>query len=166
VDPMDREAIVSALEANLRHIERIVSQLDDARAKTRPTPDRWSPLEHLEHLVVVERGVHKSVAAACGVEPSEHRTRKMDAVIAGAGTVTRPLTAPEMVEPKGRFETVGEALQLFRERRTSTMDLARSLDVAFDAHHAPHPLLGPLDIGQWLLLAATHGERHAGQMKG
>ena len=79
---MDREAIVSALEANLRHIERIVSQLDDARAKTRPAPDRWSPLEHLEHLVVVERGVHKSVAAACGVDPSEQRTRKMAAVIA------------------------------------------------------------------------------------
>jgi hypothetical protein len=90
----------------------------------------------------------------------------MDAVIAGAGTVTRPLTAPEMVAPKGRFETLAEALQVFRERRTSTMDLARSLDVAFDAHHAPHPILGPLDIGQWLLLAATHGERHAAQMKG
>lgn len=166
MDPMDREAIVSALDANLRHIERIINQLDDSSAKLRPAPERWSPLEHLEHLVVVERGVHRAVTAACGVEPSEHRTRTMDAVIAGAGTVTRPLTAPEMVEPKGRFETMVEALQLFRERRISTMDLARSLDVAFDAHHAPHPLLGPLDIGQWLLLAATHGERHAAQMKG
>ena len=66
MDPMDRTAVVAALEASLRHLERVVSRLDEAKATVRPTPERWSPMETLEHLVVVERGIHKSVTAASG----------------------------------------------------------------------------------------------------
>lgn len=164
MDPLDRDSVVAALEANLRHIERIVAQLNDDAAAVRSSADRWSPLETLEHLTIVERGVHKAITSASGSGPSELRTRKHDALIVGLATFPRKVTAPEMVVPSGRFGSVGETLQVFRERRTITLDLARSLDVAWDAHHSPHPLFGPLDIGQWLLLAATHGERHALQM--
>lgn len=164
MDPLDRTAVVAALEANLRHLERVAGRLDDAKVTVRPAPDRWSPMEALEHLVVVERGIHKAVTAASGSAPTELRTRQMDAFIAGAGTVTRTLTAPEMVAPTGRFHSVHEALVLFRERRTTTINLARTLDVPWDAHHATHPLLGPLDIGQWFLLAATHVDRHLPQI--
>lgn len=164
MEPMDRDAVIAALEANLRHIERIVARLDDGAAVARAAPERWSPLEVLEHLTVVERGVHKAIAHAAGVGPTELRTRKHDALIVGLATLPRKVQAPEMVVPSGRFGPIGETLQVFRERRTITLDLARSLDVAWDSHHSPHPLFGPLDIGQWLLLAATHGERHALQM--
>jgi hypothetical protein len=161
----DRAAVVAALEANLRHIERIVAHLDPVASAARPTPDVWSVLEIVEHLVMVERAVHKSVAAAAGVAPAERRMRSKDAVIAGLANYPENISAPEMVHPKGKFESVAEALRIFRERRTTTLDLARSLDVAWDAHYAPHPLLGTLDVGQWFLLAATHGERHALQIE-
>ncbi|MES2124339.1 MAG: DinB family protein [Gemmatimonadota bacterium] len=161
----ERGAVVAALEANLRHIERVVAHLDPATAMTRPSPDTWSPLEIMEHLAVVERGVHRAIAAAAGLPPGDARSREKDAMIASAGVVTRPLNAPEQVHPKGRFASLDEALRFFRERRTATLDLARSLDVVWDAHHAPHPLMGNLDVGQWFLLAATHGERHAAQLE-
>lgn len=166
MDPLDRAAVVTALESSLRQLERAVSRLDEAKATVRPAPDRWSPMEALEHLVVVERGIHKSVTAASGMPATDLRTRPMDSVIAGAGTVTRALTAPEIVAPTGRFHSVHEALVLFRERRTTTINLARTLDVPWEAHHAPHPLLGALDIGQWFLLAATHVDRHLPQIEG
>lgn len=164
VDPMDREAVVAALEANLRHIERIVARMDESAATARSSPERWSPLETLEHLTVVERGVHKAITHAAGEGPTDLRTRKHDALIIGLATLPRKVKAPAMVVPTGRFGLIGETLQVFRERRIITLDLARALDVVWDAHHSPHPIFGPLDIGQWLLLAATHGERHALQM--
>lgn len=159
----ERDAVVAALEANLRHVERIVAHADPAKAATRRDPARWSALEVLEHLAVIEKGVQKVIAGAAGTPPSELRTRAKDQIVAGAAEPVSKLVAPEMVAPNGRYATLAEALQAFRERRTITIDLARSLDVAWDAHHAPHPYFGPLDIGQWLLLAATHGERHAKQ---
>ncbi len=164
MDPMEREAVVAALEANLRHIERIVARTDEIAAIARSAPGRWSPLETLEHLAVVERGVHKAITQAAGSGPTELRTRQHDALIIGLATFPRKVKAPEPVTPSGRFGPIGETLQVFRERRTITLDLARALDVAWDSHHSPHPIFGPLDIGQWLLLAATHGERHALQM--
>jgi DinB superfamily len=161
----DRAAVVAALEANLRHIERIVGHLDPVASATRPAPEEWSALEIVEHLVVVERAVHKSVAAAAGVPPAERRTREKDPIVAGLANYPDQIAAPEMVHPTGRFTSLTEALRLFRERRTTTLDLARSLDIAWDAHYAPHPILGTLDVGQWFLLAATHGERHALQIE-
>lgn len=162
---IDRAMVVAALEANLRHIERILAQIDPVAALTRPTPDAWSVKEILEHLAVVERAVHKSVTGAVGVPPSEQRTRDKDPIIIGLATLPDRIAAPDIVLPTGRFASLAEALRMFRERRTTTLDLARSLDVAWDAHHAPHPILGLIDIGQWFLLAATHGERHALQIE-
>lgn len=158
-----RPAVVAALEANLRHIERIAAHIDPALAAQTPADGCWSPLEIMEHLATVERAVHKAVTGASGQPASETRTRDKDAIIAGLADYPEVLAAPDMVRPTGRYETLGDALRTFRERRTMTLDLARSLDVDWAAHHAPHPLLGPIDIGQWFLLAATHGERHATQ---
>lgn len=160
----DRAAVVAALEANLRHIERLVTHADPVAATVQPTPGEWSVLETVEHLALVERAVHKAVTAAAGREPSELRTRQKDAVVAGLSSYPTAVTAPEVVLPSGRYHTVAEALRIFRERRNTTLDLARSLDVAWDAHHAAHPLLGEIDVGQWFLMAATHGERHAVQI--
>lgn len=163
--PTERDHVIAALEANLRNVERAVSRLDEAGAVTRPSPDGWSPLEILEHLTVVERGAHKAIAAAAGQGPSDRRTRDLDALVAGAATYPEPIRSPEMALPTGRYATIAQALQIFRERRTATLDLARTLDVDWDAHHFAHPRFGPLDVGQWFLLAATHGDRHVLQIE-
>lgn len=71
MDPLDRTAVVAALEANLRHLERVVARVDEQRATQRPAPDRWSPLETLEHLVVVERAFTRpSPLRAAGSRPT------------------------------------------------------------------------------------------------
>lgn len=162
---IDRPAVVAALEANLRHIEKVVAHLDPETAGRRATPDSWSALDIMEHLAVVERGVHKAVAAAAGLEASELRTRRLDPIVAGLATNPRKIRSPELVAPTGRFSSLGEALRVFRERRNITLDLARSLDVDWEAHHFAHPVFGDFDVGQWFLMAATHGERHALQLE-
>ena len=161
----ERAAVVAALEANLRHIERLAAHIDPAAATSRPDPQVWSVLEIVEHLVIVERAVHKSITGAAGTAPSELRTREKDPAVAGLASFSDRISAPEMIHPTGRFASLADAIRVFRERRTTTLDLARSLDIAWDAHHAPHPFLGRLDVGQWFLMAATHGERHAAQIE-
>lgn len=160
--PFDRDAVIAELEANLDHLERVVSHMSAERMSRRPAPDRWSPLEVLEHLTVVERGVHRQVTSAAALPPSDLRTEEKDRFIEGASEVQRKISAPDFVHPTSRF---GEkTLEIFRDRRTSTINLARTLDLDWRAHHAEHPLFGTLDIGQWFLLAARHGERHIKQM--
>lgn len=160
--PFDQAAVIAALEANLDQIERLVVRMTPEALSRRPTPDSWSPIEVVEHLAVVERGVHRQVTHAAAETPSDMRTEGKDALVDGTATVIVKLKAPEMVVPSNRF---GEkAFTIFRDRRISTINLARSLDIDWRAHHAEHPLLGQLDVGQWFLLAARHGERHAHQI--
>ncbi len=160
--PLDQAAVIAALEANLDQLERLVGGMTPEALTHRPGEGRWTPLEVIEHLAVVERGVHRQVSAAAAVPASDLRTERMDAVIEGAATVQSPLVAPSMVLPSNRFGD--NAFAIFRDRRISTINLARTLDVEWRAHHAEHPLLGTLDIGQWFLLAARHGERHLHQI--
>ena len=160
--PLDHAAVIAALEANLDQIERLVVRMSPEALTRRPAPDTWSPLEVIEHLAVVERGVHRQVTSAAAEPPSDVRTEEKDALVDGAATVTTRLKAPEIVVPSSRFGD--KAFVMFRDRRISTINLALSLDVDWRAHHAEHPLLGLLDVGQWFLLAARHGERHARQI--
>jgi hypothetical protein len=160
--PLDHAAVISALEANLDQLERLITRMTPEALSLRPGPDRWSPIEILEHLAVVERGVHRQVTAAAAVPATDLRTEEKDALIDGAGTVVTPWRAPEFVVPTSRFGD--QCLEIFRNRRISTINLASTLDVDWRAHHAEHPLLGTLDVGQWFLLAARHGERHARQI--
>jgi hypothetical protein len=160
--PLDQTAVIAALEANLDQIERLVTRMPPEVLTRRPAADRWSPLEVIEHLAVVERAVHRQVTSAAAVPASELRTERMDAFIEGAGTVVKPIAAPEMVHPTNRFGD--KAFEIFRDRRISTINLAKTLDVDWRAHHADHPIFGTLDVGQWFLLAARHGERHAHQI--
>jgi hypothetical protein len=160
--PLDHAAVIAALEANLDQIERLVIRMPPEALAGRPAPDSWSPLEVIEHLALVERGVHRQVTNAAAEPPSDIRTEEKDALVEGAATVITKLKAPEIVVPSSRF---GEkAFTIFRDRRISTINLARTLDIDWRAHHAVHPLLGQLDVGQWFLLAARHGERHATQI--
>lgn len=158
----DRDAVVAALEANLDHIERIFGALPPEVATRRPAGGGWSPLEVLEHLTVVERGVHKAITAAVARPPAETRTLNRDRLVAELATIGKAVEAPPTVIPSGRFGD--QTLQVFRDRRITTINLARSLDVDWRAHHGEHPLFGLLDVGQWFILAATHGERHAAQI--
>jgi hypothetical protein len=160
--PLDHAVVIAALEANLDQIERLVVRMTPEALGRRPTPNAWSPLEVIEHLAVVERGVHRQVTNAAAEPPNDVRTEEKDPLVDGAATVITKLKAPEMVVPSSRF---GEkAFTIFRDRRISTINLARTLDIDWRAHHAMHPLFGPLDVGQWFLLAARHGERHAHQI--
>ncbi len=161
--PLDHATVLAALEANLDQIERLVARMTLEELTRRPAADAWSPLEIVEHLAVVERGVHRQVTSAAAEPPSDARTEDKDALVDGVGTVVRKWKAPDLALPSNRF---GEkAFGIFRDRRVSTINLARTLDVDWRAHHAEHPLLGQLDVGQWFLLAARHGERHAHQIE-
>jgi hypothetical protein len=163
VNPLDRDAVIRALEANLATLEALVAALPDEGATGR-ADGGWTPRDIVEHLVAVEGSVHRVIRKALTLPPSERRTRERDAMIAGLATLPRKVQAPEIVAPSGRFASAAEAMVALREARAHTIHLARTVPAPWDAQHLPHPFFGELDIGQWLLMAATHGDRHARQI--
>lgn len=160
--PLDKAVVIAALEANIDQVERLFARMSPDAMVHRSAPGRWSPMEVIEHLAVTERGVHRQVTAAAAVPPSDLRTEEKDASIDALATVEIAWQAPEIVVPTGRFGEKG--FEFFRDRRISTINLATTLDIDWRAHHAEHPRFGTIDVGQWFLFAARHGERHAHQI--
>jgi hypothetical protein len=74
-------------------------------------------------------------------------------------------TAPEAVHPAGKYECISEALEEFNAARDETLRFASEEGVGLLSRNASHPVLGPLNGVEALLLIAGHGRRHTAQMR-
>jgi len=167
-------ALAAVLDEARRELLDAAHEIPPAARTARPTPDRWSAAEVLEHLAKVEdqsgrlfsvgaRGLRESGA-------THEQDNEASAIIEGfsrfrVDTRLRAVEAPEMVAPSAdaNFDAALIALAATRARLLASMHKASGL--ALSEASAPHPRLGPLTLYEWLLMIARHEQRHAGQLR-
>jgi len=135
----------------------------------RPAPEHWSILETAEHVAVVEEGIARLLTTKLAELPlSEEQRQRLKArdVLVTTAMFDRNtrLTAPERVNPTGRYADPAEALAVFESARAGLLDWLAATELDLRAFGAPHPRLGLLDGKQWLLFDAAHCERHTHQI--
>jgi hypothetical protein len=141
------------------------------RRGERPSPDRWSVAEVLEHLALVENAVLKActrqlAAARDAGLPAETESTSVLASLPPERVAVRdrPIVAPSGLHPKG--VTAEAAWADIEQTRARFNEFVRSCDgLALGRVSFPHPAFGPLDLYQWLLFAAGHHARHAAQIR-
>jgi AcrR family transcriptional regulator len=148
-----------------------VSAVPDPFRDQRLHAGLWSIAEVLEHLHRVESGVARLLVKTIergrqrGV-PEERETgsllHRLDAY--DLTRRSRYLSAPEPVVPRGTY-TAAQALEALVLSRETLLEAIRSGDgLALDELKFPHPLLGSLDMYQWILFVGQHEGRHAAQI--
>jgi uncharacterized damage-inducible protein DinB len=128
--------------------------------------ERWSILQCAEHVVLVEEWMlHRLRTAERSPEPTANPAREA-AIAKSGGTRTRKFEAPAPVRPNGRFENVQDALHAFDAIRAQTLLFLAEFPES-DLHYlqAVHPVIGPSNACELLLLIAVHPARHAGQIE-
>ncbi len=165
----DLTAVLSALGASTHGFVATLDGLSTEHWGYRTAPERWSISDTAEHTAVVLRGVErlcatKILAMPLAADDPSRRVRDGDATrqMADRG---RPLPAPELVKPKGRWPTREEFIADFVGYSDGLIGWARSCPVNLRSIGAPHPLFGPLDALQWLEFLAAHANRHAEQVQ-
>ena len=142
-----------------------VGGLSTAQWNFKPASDAWSVAENMEHIVLIESGIHAIIEGMNDVsgQTAEGDRREMDEFILNQiPKRSRKGKASAQACPTGRW-TGPEALQQFvqcREQSTRLLVTRR-----LRAHAFPHPLFGPWDGYQWLLAAGSHGARHTEQIR-
>ena len=164
MNPLDRDAVILALQASLADLSRRVDALPADTPRLTGREGGWTACQIIEHLVTVEEGVQRLLESLPSAPPSGKTSRDKDPVIAGLATLPQRIVTPAPFEPTGRFASAAEGMAALREVRVRTITLAETIPAPWDTRHHHHPILGDLDIGQWLLLVATHGDRHARQL--
>ena len=147
-----------------------VESLTDEEQGFRPSPERWTAAEIIEHLSIVERRVARVLGVMLSkLEPEAARAEgsKFEPVTL-AEFVERSRTekyqAPDEIRPKGA--PLRDSLAHLRDSRDSLRSLRERVE-RVDGTRArfPHPVWGPLDLYQWLAFVGAHEQRHLSQLE-
>jgi hypothetical protein len=161
----DREQILQLMAESDAALVAAAAGVSDEGARRRPEPQRWSVLECVEHVILVEDGVFASISArstpgAPAVEP-----RREGQILRGMTKREHKVAAPEHAEPTGRYSSLAEALQEFRQRRARTVAYVEQYQDDPRNRTTLHPVLGPVNCQEMFLVLALHPARHALQIK-
>jgi uncharacterized damage-inducible protein DinB len=161
--------VVEALDSRRAELARAVNEVPTSARGRRPSEDRWSVAEVLEHLALVEENIPQRVKALV----TEQRTNPERESTSIAETIdsafmldrSKKRVAREAMQPRSGVDAAAAWTRLERARQV-THETLRELDgVALSDVSAPHPALGPLNGYQWFLFLAAHEGRHTAQIR-
>lgn len=169
ITDQERDAAVARLESSRDKLLTALHGVTEEEALFKPTPERWSILQLVEHLATSDPGlmglIRKALESPAQPDLMEG-ARKHDHRFLGE---LKPLPrgvnkAPEFLLPKSEYSKLGEALAAFLRARETTLEYARSTQDDLRSHFSNHNLLGPMDGFQWLVACAVHVESHTLQI--
>ena len=138
----------------------------------RATAEGWSVAEILEHLRMVEAGVARLITKRVGQarEAGLGEERSTDSVLPSfeqhsASLDNAVMQAPATVHPRPNID-INEAVEGLESSREALRAAAMSgngLSIGEIKH--THPILGELDLYQWLIFVGQHEGRHKKQIE-
>ncbi len=161
----EKRAAVFHLGATREGLLEAVEGLTEVEWRSRPAADRWSILEVVEHLAIVERRVHGVIGRMCAAPEAEPGRRDSEVdqfVLVKVARRGQRVEAPAPIQPTGQWSPE-EALGQFLAGRAETLALVETA-ACLRGRVLPHPLFGPWDGYQWILATAAHSARHTGQI--
>ena len=160
----ERQKALDLLVRSRKALVDAVEGVTEQQARWKPSPDRWSILEYVEHLAISDDAlvelVQRALQSPARPESDEER-RAREQKIRDTPMPRGVNRAPEALRPSARFASLAEALSAFLAARDRTMEYTRTTKEDLRSHFAPHNVLGPLDSYQWLVGNARHAECHA-----
>jgi hypothetical protein len=166
------QEIIITVEASRARLLDAVSGLDQAALDRRLSDDTWSVGEILHHLMLMETSVTRLLerqvtrAARHGLPPDTSE----GSILSSLDRFSIETAPDKIVAPEGFVPTRGlpreellDGLASSRAALLSKAARAGSFDLA--QLHFPHPVLGRLDMYQWVLYLGQHELRHLHQIE-
>lgn len=165
MSPAERTEIIDILEKSREDFRAAAAGLPESLAKTRPEAGRWSVLECVEHVATVEEMFLKRLAGGEYTEAPPEDSAKEASLAARVVDRSSRRQAPEAVLPKGQFTSLAAGLEQFDGARGRSLQFARERAADLYALASFHPVFGPLNGVEALIIIASHSSRHAEQIR-
>ena len=169
-DYLATSEILARLSAERAALVQRLAKIPVALQNERPSPERWSIAEVLEHLVRIETGLTKLFMIKGQAPPPDDLPAPAPEA---SGTPalgkrirdrSQKIEAPERVRPAGALSAESALAQLQAARAGLLSAFASANADALDRVTHPHPVFGPLTLRSWMALTSDHEARHAAQI--
>jgi uncharacterized damage-inducible protein DinB len=166
----EREFALQQFQTTRDNFLKSISGLSEKQWRFKPAPERWSVAEVAEHITVSETTIMGLIQKQLMQSPAAPEKRaevkgKDQMILERMPDRSHKAQAPEMLRPTGRWATEAELTKAFEESRKANMDYIRTTSDDLRDHFFSHPVFGPMDGYQWLLLLSAHSGRHTEQIE-
>ena len=164
--------VLATLDASRRALRDSVAAIPGAARTVRPGPDRWSPVDIVEHLALVESRFSAVVggkigdALGAGLGPEDQSREPLpERIRTMLGDRTGKRTAPEAAIPSGAMNEQAAWAAADKARAGFRSAVLSADGRALSGVIHEHPFFGPLNVYQWVELIAAHELRHVAQVR-
>lgn len=165
----DKTLLISQLQETRDNLLKEVQGLSDAQLEYKTAPDRWSVIECVEHITLIEKaimeGEQQLVKQPANPEKRAEIKTTDEQIIKNVEDRSHKAKAPEFGIPKHAYSSDAEAIKNFTEQRNKLIEYVTNTNDDLRNHVMNHPVLGMIDAYQLLLLDAAHTNRHTQQLQ-
>ena len=164
------QEIIDAVSSDRQSLLDSIGGLSDAQINHKQE-GQWSISDILHHLALtdeanvklISRMLKQAEALALPTDPTPDGS-EIDSLAPFAEALKNRVQAPEFVRPHEHapVEQSLARLEASRKRFVEVVEQLGQYDLSLLKY--PHPLLGELNLYQWLVIAGGHERRHANQI--
>jgi hypothetical protein len=164
MNAQEKRRMLALLEEGKRALLESLRGVTPQAALRAPSPEKWSILDCVEHVAVAEDYLLSQIRSATFSENPSILPQRETLLAERALNRSLRFESPEALRPAGRFPSVAEALEHFLATREHTVEFVRGDRGDARRRVTSHPLIGPANCREMLLLMAMHPKRHAEQI--
>jgi len=171
MEAQERKSVVEALRTSEARLLELVRGLSEEQWRFRETAERWSIAEIVEHLLLQETFIRGNVQrmlegeAASETQRAEVRAKEPLVADLAKRRAEQKLKSRPANTPTGRRSDFDALVVELKRERAQTIAFAAETEADLRGHFFAHVAFGDLDGYQWLMVLATHMERHALQIE-
>lgn len=160
----DLDQLLASLNAGRAELLAAVEGMTDEQAAVKPADGGWSALDCLEHVATVETLSLRRLTTQSVELPQEASREREPVLYERIATRNAKVEAPNLVQPKGRYTTISDAVGAFLDARERTVKWLENCAFDLRRRAVEHPALGPASAYEFVIIIAAHTARHARQI--
>jgi uncharacterized damage-inducible protein DinB len=165
------EEVINYLDTERTALRDAVERVSPELRNQQPGADRWSVAQVLQHLLIIEKriglGMTKWVTDARrgGIGAEAETASVMNSLPLQLITDrSQRRNSPEEVRPSGDIDAESAWAALQQSRASLRAAFLAGDGLALSQVIQPHPVLGPINLYQWMLFVGSHEIRHTAQV--
>ena len=169
ISDTERKMALKEFQRTKQRFLNDVKGLSAAQLSFKADTSRWSIAQCIEHIALSESLIWQWEQMTMGQPATPEKASEVkitdEQLMKGIIDRSHKFTAPEMLQPVGKFPSTEAAIQAFTSRRDSTIAYISSTKDDLKNHFAQHPAFGTLNTYQLILMISGHSERHTLQIE-